>query len=224
MRLLLVEDSPRLIELLMECVSVAGWSIDSVSSLSDAEVVVKSGDYNLLVCDLGLPDGDGIELIKSVRLAGIEIPILVISARNSIEDRILGLDAGADDYLAKPFNHNEFLARCRAMLRRAPNSIPPTVTAGNMSYEFATCSLRCGSLEVSLSPRERSFIELLMRDIGRVVAKRKLETALSALDANVSANAIELIASRLRKRLSGLDTSISIETVRGIGYMMRIIE
>lgn len=223
MRLLLIEDSPRLIELLTECVQRVGWRIDSVSTAADAAEALSSDDYNMAVCDLGLPDVDGLELIKSVRRAGVAIPILIITARSSIDDRIAGLDAGADDYLAKPFNHQEFLARCRAMLRRAPNAILPKVMAGKLTYDFAACTLSCDDEEVTLSPRERSLLELLMRDVNRVVPKRKLEAALSDFNSSVSANALETVASRLRRRLSELDTGTSIETVRGVGYMLRII-
>ncbi len=222
MRLLLVEDNPRLIELLSERVHEAGWRIDSLSSIADAEEAVRSDDYDLILVDLGLPDGDGLDLVRSIRASGNAAPIVILTARGTIEERIAGRDAGADDYLVKPFNHGEFLARCRAMLRRAPQALQPVLTAGQLSFDPATASLRCADAEIALSPRERALAELLLRDTGRVVSKRRLEIALSEFGTELSANALELAVSRLRKRLEPLSTGIVIETVRGIGYLLRV--
>jgi two-component system, OmpR family, response regulator len=223
MRLLLVEDNPRLIELLSERVHEAGWRIDSLSSIADAEEAVRSDDFDLILLDLGLPDGDGLDLVRSIRAAGNAVPIIILTARGTIEERIAGLDAGADDYLVKPFNHGEFLARCRAMLRRAPRAVQPVLVAGRLSFDPAVATLNCADQEISLAPRERALAELLLRESGRVVSKRKLETALSEFGSEMSANALELAVSRLRKRLEPFDTGITIETVRGIGYLLRVV-
>ena len=120
MRLLLVEDTERLRELLTDAVHGAGWRIDAFGCLADAQEAIATSTYDLLLIDLGMPDGDGIDLIRAIRRDGVKTPVLVLTARGAIDDRIVGLDAGADDYLVKPFNHREFLARCRALLRRAP--------------------------------------------------------------------------------------------------------
>jgi DNA-binding response OmpR family regulator len=223
MRLLLVEDSPRLAELLGETVREAGWRLDAVGSVAEAEAALAAHEHDLLVLDLGLPDGDGLELLRRLRRAGDPLPVLVVTARGAVEERIAGLDAGADDYLVKPFHHREFLARCRAMLRRAPATLQPVLEAGRLRYDPATAALSCAGEPVALPPRERALAELLMREAGRVVPRRRLEAALSAFGDELSGNAIELAVSRLRRRLEPFDTGVAIETVRGIGYLLRAV-
>jgi DNA-binding response OmpR family regulator len=221
MRLLLVEDSLRLVELLAERIREAGWRVDAVSTIADAEEAIAAGSHDLLLVDLGLPDGDGLDLIRSVRRSGNTVPIIVLTARASIDERIAGLDAGADDYLVKPFNHGEFLARCLAMLRRAPLSAQPILTAGRLAYDPSTAALTSHGEEIRLAPRERALAELLLRDAGRVVGKRRLEAALSEYGEELSTNGLEITVSRLRKKLEGTDCGAVIETVRGVGYMLR---
>ncbi|MCA1404033.1 response regulator transcription factor [Ensifer sp. IC3342] len=221
MRLLLVEDSPRLIELVGETMRDAGWRLDAVSTLHDAEAAIAAREHDLVLLDLGLPDGDGLDLLKWIRHEHPGLPVLIITARGSVDERIMGLDAGADDYLVKPFHHRELLSRCRAMLRRNPHAIQPVLEAGALRYDPATADLTCDGALVPLPPRERSLIEILMREVGRVVPKRRLETALSEYGQEISSNALELAVSRVRKRLQPLATGVQIETVRGIGYLLR---
>ncbi len=221
MRLLLVEDTARLRDLLSEAVHAAGWRIDAVGALRDAEEAVATVPYDLLLVDLGLPDGDGLDLIRSARRAGKETPILILTARGAIEERIAGLDAGADDYLVKPFNHGEFLARCRALLRRAPHTAAPALAAGRLVYDIASGAVACGDVALALAPRERAVLEILMREAGRVVNKRKLEHALSEFGEELSSNAVETAISRLRRKLDGAETGVSLETIRGVGYLLR---
>lgn len=223
MRLLLVEDTERLSQLLTEAIHTAGWSIDPVKTVEEAKEAVRSVPYDLLIVDLGLPDGDGIELIKHIRQNKFQQPILIITARGSIDDKILGLDAGADDYLVKPFNHSEFLARCRAVLRRPRSTSNPTLIAGKISYDPAQGMAHCSNENLDLAPRERAVLEVLMRDTGRVVAKRKLEHALSEFGDEMSSNAVEVAVSRLRKKLEKFPTETSLETIRGVGYLLREI-
>ncbi|MEI2302106.1 response regulator transcription factor [Ensifer sp. MJa1] len=221
MRLLLVEDSPRLVELVGETMRDAGWRLDAVSTVTDAETAVAAREHDLILLDLGLPDGDGLSLLRRIRQEHPGLPVLIITAKGSVDERIAGLDAGADDYLVKPFHHRELLSRCRAMLRRNPQAVQPVLEAGALRYDPATADLTCDGTVVPLPPRERSLIEILMREVGRVVPKRKLETALSEYGQEISPNALELAVSRVRKRLQGLDTGVQIETVRGIGYLLR---
>jgi len=221
MRLLLIEDTARLRELLVEAVHGAGWRIDAVGSLSEAEAAVACAEYDLLLVDLGLPDGDGLGFVRAFRRARKETPILVLTARGAVDERIAGLDAGADDYLVKPFNHGEFLARCRALLRRAPATVMPQLHAGRLIFDVAAGAVHAGDAEIGLAPRERAVLEILMRDAGRVVNKRKLEHALSEYGDELSSNAVELAISRLRKKLEAADTGTSLETIRGVGYMLR---
>lgn len=222
MRILLVEDSSRLRELLTETIHEAGWRLDAFGEASSSAEAVATVDYDLALIDLGLPDTDGIDLVRSLRRAGFKSPILILTARGGVDDRITGLDAGADDYLVKPFNHAELLARCRALLRRAPQSVEPVLSAGRISYETASGTVVCGPEAITLSPREGALLEILLRQVGRVVPRERLETALSEFNAEVSQNALELMISRLRKKLAEVPTcGVAVETVRGIGYLLR---
>ncbi|MBS1180920.1 MAG: putative two-component response regulator [Proteobacteria bacterium] len=221
MRLLLVEDSVRLAALLGEAVREAGWRLDAATTLTDAEAAIAATDYDLVLLDLGLPDGDGLDLLRAIRRAADVTPVLIITARGTVEERIAGLDAGADDYLVKPFHHREFLARCRAMLRRSPTALQPVLVAGHLAYDPATALLTAGNEAVALPPRERALCEALMRDVGRLVPRRRLETTLSDYDSELTANALDLAVSRLRKRLEGVASGVEIATVRGLGYLMR---
>jgi len=216
-----VEDSDRLRELVGETIREAGWRLDAVGSAGDAEAALAGADYDLVLLDLGLPDGDGLDLLRDLRRAGKAIPVLVLTARGAVDERIAGLDAGADDYLAKPFNNGELLARARALLRRAPLAVQPVIEAGALRYDVATHEVSCAGEPLALAPRERALLEVLMRHLGRVAKKRMLEEKLSAFDEEVSANAIELAVSRLRRKLAPFPTGIAVETVRGVGYLLR---
>lgn len=221
MRLLLIEDTPRLRELLIESVHAAGWRIDAFGALAEAEEAVANASYDLLLVDLGLPDGDGLDFIRALRRQGHRTPIIVLTARAAIDERIVGLDAGADDYLVKPFNHREFLARCRALLRRSPETAPPVLVVGQLAFDPAAGALTCAGEETPLTPRERTIMEILMREVGRAVPKRKLEHALSEFGDDMSTNAVELAVSRLRKKLAAFESGAAVETIRGLGYLLR---
>lgn len=221
MRLLLVEDSARLVALLGEAVREAGWRLDAVGTLAEAEAAIAATNFDLILLDLGLPDGEGLNLLRAIRRAADATPVLILTARGTVEERIAGLDAGADDYLVKPFHHREFLARCRAMLRRSPTALQPVLVAGHLAYDPAAALLTADGEPVALPPRERALCEALMRDVGRLVPRRRLETTLSDYDSELTANALDLAVSRLRKRLDGIGSGVEIATVRGLGYLMR---
>jgi two-component system, OmpR family, response regulator len=208
-------------EILTECVHDAGWRLDSVDTAAAARSAAASAEYNLALLDLGLPDGDGIELIADLRRAGFIAPILVISARASVEDRVAALDKGADDYLVKPFSQIELLARCRAMLRRLESRMANEIVVGALAFDTTTGAVRIAGETISMAPRERSVLDLLLRSAGRVVPKERIETALSEFGDEISTNAVELAISRLRKRLANFDPGVVFETIRGVGYMLR---
>lgn len=220
MRLLLVEDSTRLRELVSETVRQAGWRIDAVGSLEEAQASFDAAAYDLVLLDLGLPDGDGLDFLRAIRRQRSTTPVLVLTARGAVDERIAGLDAGADDYLTKPFNNGELLARSRALLRRAP-AMAPVLEAGRLRFDLARLEVSCGDETLPLTPRERAVLEILMRDFGKVTPKRVLEHKLSDFDEDISANAIDLHLSRLRKKIAACDAGIAIETVRGVGYLLR---
>ncbi|NMN72978.1 response regulator transcription factor [Rhizobium sp. 57MFTsu3.2] len=221
MRILLIEDSARLRELLCEAIRRVGWKIDAFATAQEGRLAAEGADYDLLLLDLGLPDEDGIDLLISLRGAKVQTPVLVLTARGAIDERIAGLDAGADDYLAKPFHNGELIARIRALMRRAPVTTMPTLEFANIQFDIASRRVTCADAEIALTPSEKDLLELLMRNGGKVVSKIKIEHAFSQYGDERSSNAVELTISRLRKKLERHRTGSSIETVRGVGYMIR---
>ena len=224
MRLLLVEDSERLQELLSESLKSSGYMLDAVATVAELHSSVAAANYDLLIIDLGLPDGDGLEAIRSLRAAGASVPILIITARGSVDDRISGLDSGADDYLIKPFNHAELLARVRALLRRPAELQGPVLRRGKTELDQGKDEVRCAGRPVGLRLSERRLLAALMRRSGSVVPKSAIEGTLSEFGRELSANAVEALVSRLRKALEDVDSGIAIETVRGVGYRLVEVE
>jgi len=221
MRILLIEDSSRLRDLVCEAIREVGWKIDAFQTAADGRAALALTEYDLLLLDLGLPDEDGIDILRDLRMSKIQTPVLVLTARGAIDERIAGLDAGADDYLAKPFHNGELIARIRALSRRSPVTTMPVLEFGALRLDMASRQVTCQGTEIALAPSEKSLLELLMRSGGRVLAKSKIEHAFSEFGDERSSNAVELAVSRLRKKLDGHDARSSIETVRGVGYLMR---
>jgi two-component system, OmpR family, response regulator len=222
MRILLVEDSVRLQELLADALNRAGYGLDAVGTVAELLNAVAAVRYDLIIVDLGLPDGDGLEAIRTLRKTSLAIPILIITARGSIEDRVEGLDSGADDYLIKPFNHAELLARVRALMRRPSELQAPVLRAGRTELDEAAARVLCAGTPVELRLSERRLLSVLMRRSGSVVAKSTIEEALSEFGRELSANAVEALVSRVRKALGEADSGIVIETVRGVGYRLKV--
>jgi two-component system, OmpR family, response regulator len=219
-RLLLAEDSERLQELLSESLKQAGYMLDVVATAAELFSSVGATKYDLLIIDLGLPDGDGLSAIRDLRATGMSVPILIITARGSIDDRIVGLDSGADDYLIKPFNHAELLARIRALLRRPSELQGPVLRRGRTEFDQAKDEVRCSGRSIQLRLSERRLLAELMRRSGAVVAKSAIEGTLSQSSRDLSPNAVEALISRLRRALSDAGSGIVIETVRGVGYRL----
>ena len=220
MRLLLVEDTVRLATLIREGLDRQGFAVDWCETVDGAEHARKIVRYDLVLLDLGLPDGDGLDLIRSMRRSKDDTPILVLTARGGLDDRVRGLDAGADDYLVKPFQIPELAARCRALLRRPGASLGTTLEAGNLTLDTAERVVRVEDVRIDATPREVDLLESLLRRVGHVVAKPMLESALYSMDAMVTPNALEATVSRLRKRLSSAMANVQITTVHGVGYAL----
>ncbi len=219
MRLLLVEDNQRLAELTCRELERLGYSVDRVANCADARDASAMVDYDLMLLDRGLPDGDGLSLIPYIRSLGRTTPILVLTAQDGPEQRVEGLDTGADDYLVKPFDVRELAARCRALLRR-PNLVHgKQLSAGNVSLDVATREVTIGDISQPLRRREVALLESLLRREGNVVPRGVLEQSLYGMDEAVSGNALDATVSRLRRRLAEAGATLHIRSVHGIGYI-----
>lgn len=220
MRILLVEDNARLASLVTEALRDEGFAVDWAATLDRAEDAVAAETFDLLLLDLGMPDGDGIDFIRARRRAGQSTPILVITARSGLDDRVIGLDSGADDYLVKPFQVAELAARCRALLRRPGACLGTTLTLGNLEFDTVERDVRVSGRSIRVTPRELDLLERLMRRAGRVVSKEQLEQALYSLASDVTPNALEAVVSRLRRRLAAAQADVVLHAAHGIGYIL----
>jgi two-component system OmpR family response regulator len=220
-RVLLVEDDPGLAREILRALEREHWSVDHVSSLGEALEAILQSPYRAILLDRRLPDGDGIGLVPAARSRPSPPSIIFLTARDEIADRIEGLDAGADDYLVKPFARGELLARLRAACRRPGGNPPAPVQVGRLSVELASREVRVGGRPLSLPRRELALLELLVRRAGRVVQRTHLDSQLYGFDAEVSTNALETQVSRLRRRLDRAGAEVTIRTVRGVGYILQ---
>ena len=224
MRILLVEDNDRLAELIGKGLRAGGFAVDSFPTLADAEAALASVDYQVVILDLGLPDGDGLTLLKNARQRGLSTPFLVLTARDGVEHRVMGLNAGADDYVLKPFAMEELLARVRALLRRPGQALGVQLVCGKVCLDTVSREFTVDGVLVPIPRRETDMLEQLLRRSGRVVPKPALEDGLYSFDDEVSSNSVEVLMSRLRKRLQQADAGVSIHTLRGVGYMLAEIQ
>lgn len=216
MRLLLVEDDPSLAHGLLEALAGERFQCDHVATAEAARAASRLTPYDLAIVDLGLPDMDGLVLVKRLRERGEALPILILTARDGLQDRVEGLDQGADDYLAKPYLLPELLARIRALLRRSQARPQPVVGLGGLELDQTTREARLDGQPLELTGREWSVLERLLLASPKVVAKDKLTESLSCWDREITGNAVEIYVSRLRAKLQG--SRVGIRTVRGIGY------
>ncbi len=220
MRLLLVEDNARFADLVRRALTTEGFAVDVAPTLKNAELLLDMAAYDLIVLDLGLPDGDGMTLIKRLRARAEALPILVMTARSGLNDRVAGLDLGADDYLIKPVATAELAARCRALLRRPGAALGSVLTAGNLSLNCNAHEARVRGVRIDLTPRELSLLELLMRRSEQVVPRTNLENGLYSMGQEVSPNALEAAVSRLRRSLAAAGADVILHTAHGIGYAL----
>jgi two-component system response regulator QseB len=214
MRVLLVEDDPMIGRAVCAGLQGGGYAVDWVRDGGEAELALANGVYDLALLDLGLPRRDGMEILRSVRRNGTKLPVLVITARDSVADRVAGLDEGADDYLVKPFDLDELLARARAVIRRHEGRPSPERSYGALTVDPARRRVTFRGAPVELSGREFAVLEALMKEPGSVVSRDKLEDAVYGWGEEVESNSIEVHLHHLRRKLS----AELIRNVRGVGY------
>ena len=219
-RLLVVEDEVRIAEILRSALSRSGFAVDAVGRCGDARAALEVNPYDAVILDLGLPDGDGLALLKDMRAWGNAVPVLVLTARDAVEHRVAGIDTGADDYLIKPFAMSEVIARIKALLRRPEGALGALLKSGNIAFDTIGRDLRVGEAVLVLPRRESAILEHLMRRAGRVVPKTVLEEKLYGIDDELGSNAIPVHVHHLRRKLMDRRATVEIHTVRGVGYLL----
>lgn len=220
MRLLIVEDNVELSELVAKGLVAAGYDVDRVNSAAEARDAIRDVNYAAMILDLGLPDDDGLAVLAELRRRADPLPVIVLTARGGVQDRVAGLRRGADDYLAKPFALEELIARLEAILRRPGQLLGRSLVLGNLVYDTESRQIFVDGVPRTLSARETSVLEILLRRQGRVVPKKNVEDHLFGLSGEVGSNAVEVYVSRLRKQLGEYGAKIVIHTIRGVGYLM----
>ncbi|QGM44778.1 response regulator transcription factor [Methylocystis heyeri] len=220
MRVLLVEDEPEMARALGARLGRSGFIADCVGALEEARAALQCHRYGLALVDRRLPDGDGLALLPELKRLQPGIRILVLTACETVSDRICGLDAGADDYLPKPFDPDELMARIRACLRRPGAQPTPPVVLAKLSFDLSTQQVSVAEKPLVLHRRELALLEALMRNAGRIVLRNQLQDEVYGFDDDVQGNALNILVSRLRKRLHDLGAGVEIHAARGIGYMI----
>ena len=221
MRLLLVEDNDALSGLLEKGLTTAGFEVDAVATVSDSLAALTTTRFSAIVLDLGLPDGEGMAILQFLRSKGDTTPVLILTARTAVGDRVKGLKRGADDYLGKPFAFEELVARLEALLRRPEALLGTELKLGQLTFDLAAREIAVGSKLHPLPPREAAVLEALMRRSGHVVPKKIIEDQLYGLSEDVSSNAVEVYVHRLRKQLLDASADVEIHTIRGVGYLIK---
>jgi len=216
MRILLVEDDPMIGEAVAVALKDAAYAVDWVRDGDTAGTVLEHSEHQAVLLDLGLPKRDGLEVLRRLRQAGNAVPVIVITARDGVDDRIKGLDFGADDYLVKPFDVNELLARLRAIIRRKGGQAAPVLTNGRVSLDPATREARCGDATELLSAREFALLHALLLRPGSILTRAELEERIYGWNEEVESNAVDFLIHGVRRKL-GADV---IKNVRGAGWMV----
>jgi two-component system, OmpR family, response regulator len=217
MRLLLVEDDALVADAIVRGLSAAGFSVDHAGSAELARVALNTEHFELAIVDIGLPGADGLTLVHSLRSKGQSTPVLVLTARYALQDKIRAFDLGADDFLMKPFEQAELTARCKALIRRSGTVPAGVVRMGRLTIDLAGHQLRLDDQPMELTRREWAVLEGLANNLGRVVSKERLLAGFGGWDQDLTANAVETQVSRLRAKLG--DAAV-IRTIRGLGYRL----
>lgn len=220
MRILIAEDDPKLLKSLVHIFQLNHYVVDGVDNGHDALDYAATGEYDALVLDIMMPGKDGIQVLQALRRQGITTPTMFLTARTEVYQRIEGLDAGADDYLPKPFATGELLARVRAMLRRKENFTPDLLTIATLQLNRSTYELSCGERTQSLSGKEFQVMEMLMLHQGQVLSTEQFLTHIWGWDASVDTSVVWVHVSNIRKKLDALQAPVRIRFVRGAGYVL----
>lgn len=218
MRILIAEDDAALAEALQVALRQSGYAVDRVDNGHAADQILRSAVFDLLILDLGLPKLDGFEVLRRLRKQNSLLPVLILSARERLEEKVLGLDMGADDYLSKPFSINELQARVRALLRRHQHGKNPVISHGGLCFDTVERTARIDEQVLDLSAHELGVLEALLRRFGRVVSKEQLVEQLYSYDKEVSHNAIEVYVHRLRKKIDR--SGVTVRTIYARGYLI----
>jgi two-component system, OmpR family, response regulator len=222
MRLLIIEDDHKTAALLTSTLSSVGgvvvWAKDGVCGLDEA----RKGGFDALICDIMLPGMDGLSIVRALRAEGIKTPVIMVSARGEVEQRVEGLDAGADDYLPKPFASSELLARLRSLMRRHAVLKATSLSIADLTFDVSTREVRRGGRRLELSSRENLLLECLLRAEGNVVSRRDIISTVWEYDFDPGTNLVEVYVRRLREKIDRDHSPALIQTVRGLGYALRI--
>ncbi|MET2828709.1 response regulator transcription factor [Mesorhizobium shangrilense] len=221
MRILLVEDEPEMASVLKTALERQDIVVDHVSTLADAEAMARLGHHDAVILDRRLPDGDGLSLIPRLRALHLEAPVIALTAMSGLDDRVAGLDAGADDYMVKPFATVELVARLHALRRRSFTSRTNQTVVGRLTYDFRHREALVEDQALELPRRERLVLETLIRRPGRTIMRSALEEAVYALDDEIGSNALDAHISRLRRKLEDVAAGIEIRAIRNLGYLLR---
>lgn len=224
MRILLVEDEVEFAKAMRGALERDRFVVDWVTSISLAREASRSQVHELVLLDRTLPDGDGLSLIPQLRVDNPGVPIIVLSARGELSDRVAGLDDGADDYLVKPFDLEEMLARIRAVQRRPNELAPDEILVGDLVFDMAHSEARVRGTRLNLQRREVRVLTALLRRRGRTVLRESLEEAVYGFDDTIQSNILDSHVSRLRRKLSDSGAGVEIHTVRGVGYLLRVTD
>ena len=218
MRILLAEDNRTLADWLGKALGQGGFAVDCMADGIEADHVLLTQAYDVVVLDLGLPRMDGLEVLRRLRRRGSRVPVLILTARGAIDDRVEGLNLGADDYLPKPFKLTELEARIRALIRRAQGGASPKLKLGALEYDSVARMFTLHGDTLVLRPKEHAVLEVLMSRAGKAVSKASVHEQIFSLDATTSPEAVEIYVHRLRRKLEG--SGIAIVTLRGLGYVL----
>jgi len=218
MRILLVEDNQELATWLAKLLRNSHFAVDCVFDGEDADSVLSMNDYDLAIVDLALPGMDGLQVLRRLRQRGSKLPVIILTANGSLDCRVAGLDEGADDYIAKPFEFAELEARIRVQLRRANDQASSVLSCGPLTFDSRTREFKLDQQPVSVTPREHAVLHHLMLKAGKTVSKRQIRDSLFGFDEDVDEAAIEVYVHRLRKKMEG--HSLQIRTLRGLGYIL----